>query len=491
MAGLASGIRASGFSSMSITDKTEQSFNIQLLDRFYGIFAMVGIVFLTVGVPFVFYRKTASAAACLILLAVVAAAWRMSRGGQPQKSLKLFALVMWLLLVGLVFGGLPPITVATALAISVMLAVVISLRAGVVFSGSYMLAWLAYIVLSALDLLPLPYFPGKPLASWFMGSIAVWLVLLPIPHLIRNLRQSLSRQKRLVENEGLLRNIIESLDEGVLMLDSQGLIIFANPAALLLLGRKQEELLGTHCPWLIYDKNELVDGCPLCTARIGRAPFFSRDVAFRRDDGTSFPVSIRATPTGGDGNGLVIAFYDISIEKAAQERIAQLAHYDPLTELPNRRLFFDRLSQALALAHRTGSSCSLLFLDLDRFKDVNDRRGHVAGDTLLKVVAERLRNLVRESDTVARLAGDEFTVILCGIGGRDDCARVAEKIITSLGMPVDLAGHEECIGVSIGIALFPDDATDSEGLIRAADHAMYAAKAAGRGAFRFAGELAP
>lgn len=474
---------------MSITDENEQSFNIQLLDRFYGIFAMVGIAFLAVGVPFVFYRKTASALACLVLLGIVAVAWHMSRRGQPQKSLKLFASVMWLLMVGLVFGGLPPITVATALAIAVMLSVVVDLRTGVIFSATYFLAWLVYIILRALELIPPPYFPGKPLASWFIGSVAVWLVLLPIPHLIRNLRQSLANQERLVENEVLLRNIIETLDEGVLMLDGQGLIIFANPAAELLLGKKWAALQGTHCPWLIYDKNELVDGCPLCTARIDRAPFFSREVAFRRDDGTSFPVSVRATPTEGADNGLVIAFYDISLEKAAQEQITQLAHFDPLTELPNRRLFFDRLAQALALAQRGGSSCALLFLDLDRFKDINDRRGHVAGDMLLKEVAKRLRTLVRESDTVARLAGDEFTVVLCGIGAREDCAHVAEKIIAAIGSPFDLAGFDETIGVSIGIALFPGDASDSEALIRAADDAMYAAKAAGRGAFRFFGEL--
>ncbi|MCX7146335.1 MAG: hypothetical protein NT042_09065 [Sulfuritalea sp.] len=169
---------------MSSGPDADQASNIQLLDRFYGMFLAVGLVFLTVGVPFVFYRKAASAVACVILIGLVVAAWRMSRKGKPQKSLMLFAGGLWLILVALIFGGLPPITTATMLAIAVMLSVVVSIRAGAIYSGAYMLAWLVYVVSSMLGMAPEPYFVGKPIVSWFIGLLSIWLVLLPIPILI-------------------------------------------------------------------------------------------------------------------------------------------------------------------------------------------------------------------------------------------------------------------------------------------------------------------
>jgi len=161
-------------------EKNTQSANIRLLDRFYRIFLVVCIVFLTIGVPFVFYRKTASAIATVIMTVALLLAWRMSRRGQPQKSLKLFAVGIWIIQIGLTYAGLPPYTAATALSMSVMLAVVVHLRAGVFYGASYLTAWLLYIVLQMLHLAPDPYFPGTPLTGWFIAGVAIWLVLLPI-----------------------------------------------------------------------------------------------------------------------------------------------------------------------------------------------------------------------------------------------------------------------------------------------------------------------
>jgi len=199
---------------MSSPENPDLSFNIRLLDRFYGVFAFVSIVFMTVGVPFIFYRKIAAAVMIVVLMVAVAAAWRMSRRGQPEKSLKLFAAVLWVMMMALIFGGLPPI-IAFALAVAVMLAVVVRIRLGVLFGVSYMVVWLAYIVLTAMGLAPAPYFTGKPLVIWFIGVVSVWLVLLPIPQLIRSLRDALSLQ----------RATLESTADGVLVVDSQGKVI--------------------------------------------------------------------------------------------------------------------------------------------------------------------------------------------------------------------------------------------------------------------------
>jgi PAS domain S-box-containing protein len=191
-------------------ENTDQSFNIRLLDRFYGIFAFIGIVFLTVGVPFIFYRKIAAALVIVVLMIAIATAWRMSRRGQPEKSLKLFASVLWVMMAALIFGGLTPVTAAFVLAIAVMLSVVVRIQLGVLFAVSYMAVWLVYLVLAATGLAPAPYLASSPLMTWFVGAVSVWLVLLPIPQLIRNLRDALSLQ----------RATLESTADGVLVVDS-------------------------------------------------------------------------------------------------------------------------------------------------------------------------------------------------------------------------------------------------------------------------------
>ncbi|MDO8250591.1 MAG: PAS domain S-box protein [Rhodoferax sp.] len=189
-----------------------QSSNTRLLNRFYGIFFLVCTVFLTIGVPFVFYRKAVSAAVTLTMMFAVLLAWRMSRRGQAQKSLLFFAAGLWLVLVGLIYAGLPPFSAATALAMAVMLAVVIHLRAGVIFGGSYLFAWLLYIMLQSAHLAPAPYFVGNPLTGWFIGAVAFWLVLLPIPELVGSLRRAASLQ----------RAVIEAATDGILVVNNDG-----------------------------------------------------------------------------------------------------------------------------------------------------------------------------------------------------------------------------------------------------------------------------
>ena len=202
-------------------------------------------------------------------------------------------------------------------------------------------------------------------------------------------------------------------------------------------------------------------------------------------------IEVKLVPRAAQ-QGQILGCYsmaiDITEQKQAEERIQHVAHHDNLTGLPNRLLFNDRLGQAISLAKRDSSQFALLYLDLDKFKPVNDTLGHDAGDQLLNSVANRIREHVRESDTVARVGGDEFTVILRDISSRQDAAAVAQKIIAALAAPFRLRNHRQAveIGSSIGIALYPGDAEDHETLIKIADAAMYGAKTQG-GCFRFFG----
>ncbi len=176
---------------------------------------------------------------------------------------------------------------------------------------------------------------------------------------------------------------------------------------------------------------------------------------------------------------------DISERKEAEATIAFQAYHDLLTGLPNRALFKDRLGQAIVHAKRHSQTLATLFLDMDRFKVVNDTLGHLVGDGLLQAVAQRLRGSLREGDTLSRIGGDEFMLLLPHIRGRDNAAYIAEKILTSLKQPFHVEGHEIFVGISIGIAVFPDDGDTIESLVKHADIAMYHAKDSGRNDYKF------
>jgi diguanylate cyclase (GGDEF)-like protein/PAS domain S-box-containing protein len=200
-------------------------------------------------------------------------------------------------------------------------------------------------------------------------------------------------------------------------------------------------------------------------------------------------IEVTLLPQLGDKGEVLGCFAvttDITEHKLTEERIRRTAHHDSLTGLPNRLLFNDRLDQAISLARRDSRQFALLYLDLDRFKAVNDSLGHAAGDALLQAVATRIRGEVRESDTVARIGGDEFAVILPDIAGSEEAQTVARKVIAALAPPFRLGsqGPSAEIGTSIGIALYPADGQDADALVKAADAAMYGAKQVGSD-FRF------
>lgn len=222
-----------------------------------------------------------------------------------------------------------------------------------------------------------------------------------------------------------------------------------------------------------------------------RAHLPFRDFAYeiRPPSGEQRWFSISGNPAfdeNGDFAGYHGVGTDITERVHAAEQFRHLAHHDTLTGLPNRRLLCDRAEQALALAKRSGHLVAMLLLDLDDFKIINDTDGHSAGDTVLVAIAQRLRGLVREIDTVARLGGDEFVILLQEMGHPRDATRVAEKIIDAVREPVEVGGRQYLLGVSVGIAHFPEHAPNMEGLMQKADIAMYRAKQAGGAAYRFA-----
>ncbi|MDO9216747.1 MAG: diguanylate cyclase, partial [Lacisediminimonas sp.] len=220
---------------------------------------------------------------------------------------------------------------------------------------------------------------------------------------------------------------------------------------------------------------------------ITRSGAWQGEIWDRRKNGEHFPVWVSITAVSGDDGGVshyVATHTDITLRKAAEEEIQQLAYYDPLTGLPNRRLLQDRLHQAMSQAKRERSRLALLFLDLDKFKPVNDAFGHGAGDELLQAVAQRLQACVRESDTVARVGGDEFVLLLPVIEAAIDASAVARKIHDALMAPFDLSqGQSVRMSASTGVAIYPEHGSDETELTQHADAAMYEAKTGGRDRF--------
>jgi diguanylate cyclase (GGDEF)-like protein/PAS domain S-box-containing protein len=211
----------------------------------------------------------------------------------------------------------------------------------------------------------------------------------------------------------------------------------------------------------------------------------SYEVKVLRKDGQEVWVSLAASPVehGGKPAALAIAF-DITERKRTEQRVRNLAYHDSLTGLPNRRLFNDRLTVALAQSHRHGQPLAVLFLDLDHFKLINDSFGHALGDRLLQRAALRLMGCVREGDTVARLGGDEFILLLPGLGRPEDVGRVADKVLEALRQPFPLDHRDLLVSASMGVSVYPDDGTDVDTLVSNADMAMYRAKEKGRDNFQ-------
>lgn len=288
------------------------------------------------------------------------------------------------------------------------------------------------------------------------------------------------------ESEERYRRLVDLSPDGIAIHSSEGLL-FMNPAgAALLKAKSPDELLRRNIRDFVPP--EFMDAFSMLVELIERdassAPW--REGKFICLDGSMVDVEVSGVPFHYQGkHSLQIIFRDISERRIAQDRLEYLANFDALTGLPNRRLFFDRLSCLLSHCKRYNEQFSVLFLDLDRFKSVNDSMGHSAGDELLCEVAKRMRECLRHADTVARMGGDEFAVLLSRIIEPPDTGIVSDKIITALARPFTIQGRECHIGVSIGIGVFPDHSDDAETLLKIADSAMYRAKEDGRNCYRY------
>lgn len=208
----------------------------------------------------------------------------------------------------------------------------------------------------------------------------------------------------------------------------------------------------------------------------------------RRKSGDTFPIWQTISSIKDDDGKIihyVAIFFDITQRKLADEQLAHQAQHDALTGLPNRMLFDSLLRQILKEEQRSHQQTAVVFMDLDRFKDINDTLGHPVGDMLLQEASQRLRKCIRDSDVLARMGGDEFTLILLDVNGINDVAYIAEKIIRSLNKPFFLQGNECHVGASIGISMYPTDGQSAEVLIKCADTAMYRAKETGRNKYHF------
>ncbi len=293
-------------------------------------------------------------------------------------------------------------------------------------------------------------------------------------------------EKALQESEAELRLLTDNVPAMILYVDRNMRCVFANRRYADFFGIGMCDLVGKHLHEIVGDAAYPWVEEHFRQALEGRSVAYQRLV--RLKNGEERCIEVKLVPRTAE-QGRIAGCYsmaiDITEQKRAAERIEYVAHHDSLTGLPNRLLFNDRLGQAISLAKRTSRQFALLYVDLDKFKPVNDTLGHNIGDDLLRDAADRLRLQVRESDTVARVGGDEFTVILRDVASRQDAATVAEKIIAALATPFLAGGkHSVEIGASIGIALYPGDSHDHETLIKVADAAMYAAKLRG-GCYRF------
>ena len=295
-----------------------------------------------------------------------------------------------------------------------------------------------------------------------------------------DIRDRLTREQQLRQTDAAVQAAVE----GVLITDTQGKIVAVNPAFTRLTGYEESEVVGRK-PSLLSSGRHSSEFYAAMWRDLLEEGIWQGEILNRRKNGSVYPqwLSISAIrDIDGQATSYVGVFNDISDLKEKEDRLFYLAHFDSLTGLPNRRLLRDRLEHAMARADREGSILGVLFVDLDRFKQVNDSLGHEAGDQLICQAAERIGDGLRHEDTLARQGGDEFVILLEGLADSQTTSNVAMKLIEAIKPSFRLRGFEDqfvVVGASIGIAMYPRDGHDASTLLRRADAAMYVAKAAG------------
>jgi len=294
----------------------------------------------------------------------------------------------------------------------------------------------------------------------------------------------------LISSMNKFLGIASSLGEGLIATNSEGVIQFVNPAAAKSLGWNKSELINKKLTETIDGINtEHSNDSSLIIQ--GKMPKQVDDTIFIRKNGKPLHVTYTTNTfhEHEEGTQFIITFRDISTRKKHEEQIQHFAYHDYLTNLPNRRLFTDRLNMELAHAKREQSNLAIMFLDLDGFKNVNDKFGHDIGDEILQETARRIQRIIRKTDTVARMGGDEFILLLPKIEQQTDAAIIARKIVAAIAKPIVTGSVTHSISTSAGISFFPTDGDDHDTLVAKADYAMYCVKKRGKNNFMSYAEL--
>ncbi len=318
-------------------------------------------------------------------------------------------------------------------------------------------------------------------------GLSLAMVLLLAGFFYQRLLRTAIRQEETDQRLRLAAKVFDASAEGILITTADRQIASVNPAFTEITGYAAAEAAGRNPRFLASGQHD-ADFYRRMWQAIGETGQWQGEIINRRKNGTIYPEWLTITQVldeAGRVSHYVGVFSDITERKASESRVRYLSEHDFLTGLPNRLLFQDRVSQAIARCQRHGGRLAILFIDLDRFKLVNDMRGHHIGDQLLNEVAERLRLCMRAADTACRQGGDEFLILVEDFDQPADCAQIAEKLLHRISQPYRIEGHDLAITPSIGIALYPDDGDDMEKLIRAADTAMYHSKEHGRNSYHF------
>ena len=290
-----------------------------------------------------------------------------------------------------------------------------------------------------------------------------------------------------LRRHSIAASVFDNTSDGIVVTDASANIILVNRAFTETTGYTLEEVRGQR-PSLLSSGHHEPDFYQSMWQSLQNTGAWSGEIWNRRKNGEIYPEWLRISSVR-DGQGAVTnyvgIFAEISSQQHLQRQLHQLAYYDALTGLPNRQLFYDRIGQAIVRAKRDGSGFAILFIDLDRFKDINDSLGHSFGDKLLQAAACRIKGVVRETDTVSRLGGDEFTILLSETGSERDVAAIASNLVQSSEIPLDVDGRKIYLTASVGIARYPNDARDVDMLVKNADVAMYRAKREGRNRYCF------
>ena len=308
-----------------------------------------------------------------------------------------------------------------------------------------------------------------------------------VPLKVIGTSQDVTAEQEMSSQMQLLASAVQYSGEAILITDADNRIVTVNPAFTELTGYEAAEAIGRNPSFLSAGRTTPEEYAQLWSS-LNERGFWQGEIWDRRKDGGVYPKWMSISVIRNEEGSVryyVAHFTDVSSERAAEERLHHIAHHDVLTGLFNRFSLKGHLDQALAAARRDGSRVALLFIDLDRFKVINDTLGHHVGDELLIEVGRRLEETVRDSDVVARLGGDEFVIMLTGIEHSSATAVVAEKLVFNIGRSYQIGGFDLYTSPSIGIAIYPIDGQDGETLMKNADAAMYHAKMAGRNNFQF------